>query len=89
MAPYNTTQFLVEDHEKRTMPPDVGDSFSGIVVHQRQSTGGFSPIRERFILFSLLLLTANKFFSSEVFYIARFSTLQCSGIIKLLLISLV
>ncbi|VDM12868.1 unnamed protein product, partial [Wuchereria bancrofti] len=26
MAPYNTTQFLVEDHEKRTMPPDVSDS---------------------------------------------------------------
>ncbi|KAL4003744.1 Hexamethylene bis-acetamide-inducible family protein [Acanthocheilonema viteae] len=47
MAPYNTTQFLLEDHEKRTMPPDVGDSCSGIAVHQRQSTGG-SPTRERF-----------------------------------------
>uniref|UniRef100_A0A0R3S465 Protein HEXIM1 n=1 Tax=Elaeophora elaphi TaxID=1147741 RepID=A0A0R3S465_9BILA len=47
MAPYNTTQFLLEDHEKRTMPPDIGDSSCGIVAHQRQSAGGFSPTRER------------------------------------------
>ncbi|CAG9531506.1 unnamed protein product [Cercopithifilaria johnstoni] len=47
MAPYNTTQFLLEDHEKRTMPPDVGDS-SGMAAHQRQSTGGFSPTRESY-----------------------------------------
>ncbi|VDK69895.1 unnamed protein product [Litomosoides sigmodontis] len=47
MAPYNTTQFLLEDHEKRTMPPDVSDSSSVIVTHQRQSTGGFSPTHER------------------------------------------
>ncbi|EJW82286.1 hypothetical protein WUBG_06803 [Wuchereria bancrofti] len=47
MAPYNTTQFLVEDHEKRTMPPDVSDSLPGMVAHQRQSTGVFSPARER------------------------------------------
>ncbi|EFO20669.1 hypothetical protein LOAG_07819 [Loa loa] len=47
MAPYNTTQFLLEDHEKRTMPPDVGDSLPGMTAHQRQSTAGFSPTHER------------------------------------------
>uniref|UniRef100_A0A915PPI2 Uncharacterized protein n=1 Tax=Setaria digitata TaxID=48799 RepID=A0A915PPI2_9BILA len=43
MAPYNTTQFLVEDHEMRTMLPDSGDLVSGTAAHQRQCTGGFSP----------------------------------------------
>ncbi|OZC06199.1 hypothetical protein X798_06814 [Onchocerca flexuosa] len=47
MAPYNTTQFLLEDHEKRTMPPDVSESVPGMAVYHRQSTGGFSPIHER------------------------------------------
>lgn len=47
MAPYNTTQFLVEDHEMRTMPPNFGDSLSGMAAHQWQSTGGCSPSHER------------------------------------------
>ncbi|KAM3722523.1 Protein HEXIM1 [Dirofilaria immitis] len=47
MAPYNTTQFLLEDHEKRTMPSDVSESIPGMAVYQRQSTGGFSPNHER------------------------------------------
>lgn len=51
MAPYNTTQFLVEDHEMRAMPPNFGDLLSGMAAHQWQSTGGFSPSHERFILF--------------------------------------
>lgn len=75
MAPYNTTQFLLEDHEKRTMPPDVNDSSSGMVTHQRQSTGGFSPTHERFILFSLLLLQVI-FPVHRSFYIA----FHCNGI---------
>lgn len=80
MAPYNTTQFLLEDHEKRTMPPDIGDSFPAVAAHQRQSTGGFSPNRERFILFPLLQSTANKFSSSRI---SLYCAFQCSGIIKL------
>uniref|UniRef100_A0A0R3QAD4 TPX2 domain-containing protein n=1 Tax=Brugia timori TaxID=42155 RepID=A0A0R3QAD4_9BILA len=66
MAPYNTTQFLVEDHEKRTMPPDVSDSLPAMVAHQRQSTGVFSPARERFIL----LIIEFFFFS---YYVLQYS----------------
>ncbi|MCP9257589.1 hypothetical protein DINM_000748 [Dirofilaria immitis] len=70
MAPYNTTQFLLEDHEKRTMPSDVSESIPGMAVYQRQSTGGFSPNHESGIIkLSIFVLLILKFADLTLFAI--------------------
>lgn len=47
MAPYNTTQFLLEDREKRVIADSDGDSVNGATVANSSVCGWQSPMRCR------------------------------------------
>lgn len=44
MAPYNTTQFLLEDREKRVTGDSDGDSFASTAANQQRR----SPAHDRY-----------------------------------------
>uniref|UniRef100_A0A915AX28 Uncharacterized protein n=1 Tax=Parascaris univalens TaxID=6257 RepID=A0A915AX28_PARUN len=52
MAPYNTTQFLLEDREKRVTADSDGDSVNGAGISSNGNRGFHSPQRDRVRLLS-------------------------------------